>query len=114
VSNSLAELIDEIQFKSKLSLEEIADSIGYSRPHLNKEKLKGENKKLEGMLREKFKEILQNVPGAIDHKYVRTIEELNEMYKKEIARLQAELNEIHEIKETVSEIKKSLGSSASK
>lgn len=62
MSNTLSDLIDEIQFKSKKTLEEIADIIGYSRPHLNKQKLKGDNKKLEGILREKFKNILQNVP----------------------------------------------------
>lgn len=56
----------------------------------------------------------EKTANDIDPKYVRTIEDLNEMYKKEIARLQTELNEIKEIKAVVSEIKEHLGSSGSK
>lgn len=64
MSNEADKLISEIQYKTGLSLEEIADKIGYSRPYLNNVKLKGGGKKVIGVLREKFAEILQNVPRA--------------------------------------------------
>jgi transcriptional regulator with XRE-family HTH domain len=63
-SNELEILIEEIQFRKKLSLEEIAKRIGYSRPYLNKEKIKGNNPSMVKRLRKEFPEILQNVPSA--------------------------------------------------
>lgn len=57
-------LLKEIQYKTGMTLEEIADKIGYSRPYLNNVKLKGGGGKIIGILKEKFKDILQNVPLA--------------------------------------------------
>lgn len=63
MSNQLAHLLNTIQYKTGKSLQEIAVSIGYSRPHLNKAKLYGTGApKIEGLLREKFRDVLQNVP----------------------------------------------------
>lgn len=58
MSNELEILIDEIQFKTKLTIEEIAAKVGYSRPYLNKAKKKAGNKKLIGIIREKFQDVL--------------------------------------------------------
>lgn len=60
MSKELEKILDTIQFKTKMSLEEIADKIGYSRPYLNNAKKSGGSKKLIGVLMETFPEILQN------------------------------------------------------
>jgi hypothetical protein len=59
MSNELEKLLEEIQYKTKMSLEDIALRIGYSRPYLNKQKNKGGNKAIIGHLRQEFKEILE-------------------------------------------------------
>lgn len=68
MSNELSKLIDVIQFKKKLTLEEIADAIGYSRPYLNNAKLSGgKSKKLIGVLKAKYPEVLIDSKIAIDY-----------------------------------------------
>lgn len=62
MSNEAQELLKEIQYKTGKTLEEIASDIGYSRPYLNNVKLNGGGGKVVGILREKYKKILQNVP----------------------------------------------------
>lgn len=58
-------MLDEIQFKTKKTLEEIASDIGYSRPHLNNAKISGKSaNKIESALRRYYAEILQNVPNG--------------------------------------------------
>jgi hypothetical protein len=59
LSKELETLLDEIQFKTQLTLEEIAQKIGYSRPWLNKQKKSGGGKKLVGILKEAFQDELQ-------------------------------------------------------
>ena len=59
MSKELEILLDEIQFKTHLTLEEIAKKVGYSRPWLNRQKTSGGGKKLIGILKEAFKEELQ-------------------------------------------------------
>lgn len=60
MSNQAEILIKKIQYKTGMSLDEIAEKIGYSRPHLNNIKLKGGGAKIIGRLKEEFSEILQN------------------------------------------------------
>lgn len=62
MSNEAAIILNEIQFKTGKTLEEIAGEIGYSRPYLNNVKLKGGGEKVIGILKEKYHKILQNVP----------------------------------------------------
>lgn len=59
MSNELTQLLNEIQSKTRLTLEEIAEKVGYSRPYLNQAKAKGDNPKLLGIVRETFKDVLQ-------------------------------------------------------
>lgn len=60
MSKELEILLDEIQNKTALTLEEIAEKAGYSRPHLNKAKKSGNDKKVVGRVREAFAQVLQN------------------------------------------------------
>jgi hypothetical protein len=65
LSKELEKILDIIQFKTKMSLEEIADKIGYSRPYLNNAKKSGGSKKLIGVIMETFPEILQNSTNSV-------------------------------------------------
>lgn len=60
-SNEIGKLLDIIQFRTGKTLEEISADIGYSRPYLNKIKLKGGGQKVLGILNSTFREVLQNV-----------------------------------------------------
>ena len=62
MTNKIENIVKEIQFKTDQSLEQIAATIGYSRPHLNKAKNSGVEGKVLEALKNKYKEILQNVP----------------------------------------------------
>lgn len=64
MSKEADDLLKEIQYKTGKTLEEIAVEIGYSRPYLNKVKLMGGGEKIIGILKQKYAEILQNVPRA--------------------------------------------------
>ena len=59
-ANTLRELVEEIQFKKRWTIEKVAASIGYSRVHLSKE-MKRPTSPLLKLLREKHNDILQNV-----------------------------------------------------
>lgn len=59
--NKLREIVKEIQYKKKMTVEQVAESIGYSRVHLTKEMKKGENGPLLKLLLDKHGDILQNV-----------------------------------------------------
>lgn len=61
MSNELGEIIDEIKFRNKLTIEDIAFRIGYSRAHLTKIKNKGGSKKAIEALAKEFPEITQSV-----------------------------------------------------
>jgi hypothetical protein len=62
MSNKVAKLLEDIQYKTQKSLEDIANDIGYSRPYLNNVKLaKEDNEKVYNKLRVYYSEILQNV-----------------------------------------------------
>lgn len=79
MSNNLEILLNEVQLKTRLTLEQIAQRLGYSRPYLNKMKKNGGNQKLEKMLKETFPEVLQNdTPPAdrTDH-LIQTLERTN-------------------------------------
>jgi len=59
LSNELAELISLIQFKTRKNLDEIAESIGYSRPYLSKAKKgTGDVSMIVGKLKEMYADIL--------------------------------------------------------
>lgn len=66
-ANKLKDLVKEIQFRKDLTIEQIAESIGYSRVHLTKEIKKGGNKTLEDLLLKKYNEILQNVANETEN-----------------------------------------------
>ena len=61
MSKNLKEIVKKIQFLKDWTVEEVAQSIGYSRVHLSKEMKRGENDLLRNLLLETHKEILQNV-----------------------------------------------------
>ena len=87
LSNQLTILLDEIQFRKNITLEEIAETIGYSRPYLTSAKNSGrENKKLIGIIKETYSEILQNGTGK-DKKI--TIDYDKESMVKDIMQLKA-------------------------
>jgi transcriptional regulator with XRE-family HTH domain len=61
LSNKLADIIAEIQFKTKLTQEEIAERIGYSRPYLSNAIKKNAGGKVYQTIMKEFGEVLQNV-----------------------------------------------------
>lgn len=62
MSNKLANIIAEIQYRLNLSQEEIADRIGYSRPYLSNAIKKDAKGKILDTIMKEFAEIVQNVP----------------------------------------------------
>lgn len=66
MTNQLEVLLNEIQLKTRLTLEEIAGEIGFSRPYLNKMKKTGGNDKIVKLLHEKYEDILQNDTSLSD------------------------------------------------
>ncbi len=64
LANELKEIVSEIQFRLKLSQDEIAQRIGYSRPHLTKAINNNLGGKILETLKREFQDILQYVPGA--------------------------------------------------
>lgn len=65
MSNTLKQIVKNIQFVKGWSIEQVAQSIGYSRVHLNKAMNSTEgNGELEELLRVKHGEILQNVSAG--------------------------------------------------
>jgi transcriptional regulator with XRE-family HTH domain len=62
MSNEIDDLLKEIQYKTvpKLTIEQIAARIGYSRPHLTKQKKAGDNETIKKLLKAEFADILQN------------------------------------------------------
>lgn len=65
MSNELEKLLDEIQAKTLMTMEEISAKIGYSRPYLNDAKKKGGNRKLIAIVKEKFASTLSKEEGQI-------------------------------------------------
>lgn len=61
MSNRISEIVDEIQYRHKLTHEQIANKIGYSRPYFTDAFKKGTSKKLIIALEKSFPEIVQNV-----------------------------------------------------
>lgn len=61
MSNRISEIVDEIQYRQKLTHEQIANKIGYSRPYFTDALKKGTSKKLIIALEKSFPEIVQNV-----------------------------------------------------
>lgn len=59
-SNRLRQIIKEIQYKTDLTIEEIAKVAGYTRVHITKELKKESSPKVEARLLEAFQGILQN------------------------------------------------------
>jgi hypothetical protein len=86
-TNEIEELLDEIQFLTKLNLEQIAKSIKYTRPYLNQLKLKGDNKgNATALLRAKYaKELAQSQQSKLQKQLKQQKEEgeatLNERVK---------------------------------
>jgi hypothetical protein len=66
-SKSLKEIVKELQFLKKWTVEQVAESIGYSRVHLTKEMAKtGENDHLKKLLLDKHKDILNKKASTVD------------------------------------------------
>src|SRR5690349_17201173 len=60
MSNKLTELVKKIQYLKGWTIEQVAQSIDYTRPHLSKEMKKG-NDVIEKLLEQTHSDILQNV-----------------------------------------------------
>lgn len=61
MSNILKDLVKEIQFRKNWTIEQVANSIHYSRVHLNREMKAGSNQELIDLLRSTHRDVLQNV-----------------------------------------------------
>lgn len=61
MSNGLKDLVEEIQFRKKWTVAQVAESIGYSRVHLTREYKKQGRSELEDLLLAKHGKMLQNV-----------------------------------------------------
>jgi hypothetical protein len=64
--NEGQEILNQIQYKTGHTLDQIAKTIGYSRPYLNKIKLKGGGEKIIGILREKYGKYLDVKGNPVD------------------------------------------------
>lgn len=94
MSNEAQRILNEIQYRTGKSLEEIAEDIGYSRPYLNNVKLKGGGEKIIGILKTKYYNVLQNVPrstlennpqnaGVVPaHELIEVLKEQNEFLRR--------------------------------
>lgn len=92
--NELEKILNDIQFKTGKTLEEIAKEIGYSRPHLNNAKNKKGSEKIVGILKTKYYNILQGgstgngrkddpAPGYIPaEKVIQMLEEQNAFLRR--------------------------------
>lgn len=62
MSNSIRKLVKDIQYTTELTLDEIADKLGYSRSYFRNEVSKGRSKSVLETIQAKFKDIIeQNV-----------------------------------------------------
>ena len=59
MSNKLSQLVKDIKYKTDKTIEQIAESIGYSRVHLGREMKKEESPAIEELLNEKYRDVLQ-------------------------------------------------------
>lgn len=86
---TLEQLVKDIQYKKDWTIEQVADSIDYSRPHFAKE-MKANNPKIKARLLEEHKEILQNVSTPteekedVNKKYVRLLEDQLDFLKQSV------------------------------
>lgn len=64
MTTRIGRLVKDIQYSADLSIEQVAEKIGYTRPHLNKLMKKGDSKKVYDALQAEFGEILQSVIQA--------------------------------------------------
>lgn len=88
MSKTLREIVKEIQFKHKLTVEEVATSIGYSRVHLTKEMAKTGGSPLADLLLSKYKDIIQPIQGEDSGKKL-TIDYDKESMVKDLLQLKA-------------------------
>jgi hypothetical protein len=87
MSNEIDNIIKKVQYKTGKSLDDIAKDIGYSRPHLSKEKKKGDNEHLLQVLKTKYYNILQEVPqetsGTVPAKdLIQVLKDQNEFLRR--------------------------------
>jgi hypothetical protein len=108
MSNTLKEIVRLIGFHHKMTVKEIAASIGYSRVHLQKELAKGDNPNLKRLLEEKYGDLIQNVsretsgietknPGHSDRdkdKIISLQDQIIAMQAKELSSLQKSLKSV--------------------
>lgn len=64
MSKELEKIVRKIQFEKDWTIEEVAKSIGYSRVHLAREMKKTPTSELEHLLKNKFKDMFQNVSSS--------------------------------------------------
>ncbi len=73
MSNKLAEIVSDIQYLKDMTVEQVADSIGYSRVHLTREmKKEGGNDEIAEMLAKKHADVLHSVTGDKGKNYLKT------------------------------------------
>lgn len=61
MSKELKEIVKKLQFEKDWTIEQVAESVGYSRVHLQREIKKSTKSELEAILISKHKDVLQNV-----------------------------------------------------
>lgn len=61
MSKELHQMVKKIQFERNLTIEEVAESVGYSRVHLQREMKRDGPSPVIDILRNKYKEVIQNV-----------------------------------------------------
>lgn len=61
MSKELIQMVKKIQFEKELTIDEVAKSINYSRVHLQREMKKEGSSPVIDILRNKYKEVIQNV-----------------------------------------------------
>lgn len=64
MSKELYQMVKKIQFERNLTIEEVAESVGYSRVHLQREMKKEGPSPVIDILKNKYKDVIQNVTPA--------------------------------------------------
>lgn len=96
MSKNLREIVREIQFKKDWTIEQVAESIGYTRVHLTKEMKKDASPLIADLLIEKYKDILQNVSRGNGDSWNLNGKEKNQpdFARKLVARLEKDIEKL--------------------
>jgi hypothetical protein len=84
MSNSLKDLVKEIQHKKKWNIEQVAASIGYSRVHLNRAMNKDGSFEIENLLKSTHADVLQDVTTDVTKDTWKNFSESNRMMAESV------------------------------